>query len=150
MRGMRVTSLVRCVGRKYCPAWMRGAHMTKYVIHFNRMTTKLERKNFDMSHLNAKEKSIAEVFVKIAKEISENPSDGGCKAFYKASEWRARGEDYGTDSELVVVYDGGDLYSICNTTAGCPSFDDSLQEELFKKGYFFEQCTTWYGAVYKS
>ena len=103
-----------------------------------------------MSHLNAKEKSIAEVFVKIAKEISENPSDGGCKAFYKASEWRARGEDYGTDSELVVVYDGGDLYSICNTTAGCPSFDDSLQEELFKKGYFFEQCTTWYGAVYKS
>jgi hypothetical protein len=110
----------------------------------------LTDKDFDTSHLNAKQKSIAKIFMKVAKKYVDEPSGGGCKTFYTPDEWKARGEDYGTESELVVVYDGGDFHSICNTGMGFYTAHESLQEELDKAGYFFEQCTGWYGAVYKA
>lgn len=107
-------------------------------------------KNIDVSHLDEKQKSIADIFIKVAKDFDIEVSEIECKPFYTPKEWTERGEDYGTESELVVVYDG--LYSfshICNTDYGFKAYE-KLQEELSKAGYFFEQCTNWYGAVYKS
>ena len=78
---------------------------------------------------------------------------GGCKAFYSPKEWLSRGEDYGLDSELVVVYDGGDLYYVMNPHyADYPSvfygLQEELEEELKKAGVYSEACYGWHGAIY--
>lgn len=76
-------------------------------------------------------------------------SSGGCKVFYSPSEWQARGEEYGTKSELIVVYDGGDHRMAFNMDGECYHTIDELREELAKVGCFFEEATCWYGSVYK-
>ena len=76
-------------------------------------------------------------------------SSGGCKVFYSPAEWRERGEEYGTESELIVVYDGGDHRCAFNMDCECYKTIDQLQEELHKVGCFFEEATCWYGSVYK-
>ena len=78
---------------------------------------------------------------------------GGCKAFYSPKEWLSRGEDYGLDSELVVVYDWGDLYYVMNPHyADYPSvfygLQEELEEELKKAGVYSEACYGWHGAIY--
>jgi|TARA_R100000656_G_scaffold104176_4_gene76421 hypothetical protein len=71
---------------------------------------------------------------------------GGCKAFYSPKEWEERGESYGCDSELVVVYDGSELSQLCR-------FDGDLygemRRELEKLGLWIDECMSWYAAVYK-
>lgn len=80
---------------------------------------------------------------------------GGCRAFYSPKEWQVRGEEYGTKSELLVVYDGGDLrycFSLdaCYETGAkdCYSLYEGMQAELEKIGLYFEECTCWYSAIY--
>ena len=67
---------------------------------------------------------------------------GGCKVFYSPEEWRARGEAYGAESELVVVYDGSEARYLAE-------FNDGMARALEKEGLFVECCTHWYAAVYK-
>ena len=80
---------------------------------------------------------------------------GGCKTFYSPKEWLDRGEQYGLGSELVVVYDGGDLYYVMNPHyADFPSMFYKLQgeldEELKKAGVYTEACYSWHGAIYEN
>jgi len=70
---------------------------------------------------------------------------GGCKAFYSPREWFARGERYGTRSELVVVYDGGELGEVCRMDG---AFYSELVEALKGQHLYVEECTGWYAAVY--
>ena len=76
-----------------------------------------------------------------------NLQTGGCQTLYQPEEWKDRGEKYGTESELVIVYDGGDLYDIMD------GYLYNLQDELIQAfdaiGLYFEPCTHWYCAVYK-
>lgn len=117
---------------------------------YSQEVNKLTNKNLDVSHLNDKQKSIVDIFVKVAKEFTGEVS-AELKTFWTPEEWKDKGEDYGTESELVVCYDGLNSFShICDTMSGSISAHEKLQDELFKAGYFFEQCTNWYGAVYKS
>ena len=74
---------------------------------------------------------------------------GHCKAFYSPQEWRDRGEEWGRSSLLVVVYDGGDLMSAFDYNCS-DELPDKLQERLMEAGFFFERCTSWYSAIYKS
>jgi hypothetical protein len=67
---------------------------------------------------------------------------GGCKVFYSPQEWRERGEQYGTESELVVVYDGSDARYLAE-------FNPVVEEVLGRLNLFVECCTHWYAAVYK-
>ena len=75
-------------------------------------------------------------------------SSGGCTIFYSPQEWAERGEEYGSESELVIVYDGGDLFDIMD------GYNYTLQDELIKTlakiGLYFEPCTHWYCAVYEN
>jgi len=73
---------------------------------------------------------------------------GGCKTFYTPKEWKARSEKWGTTSELVFVYDGGDLYSIMSNEFGYQTSDE-LQQDLQKIGLYYEECTCWYSAIYE-
>lgn len=74
---------------------------------------------------------------------------GGCRTFYAPSEWRARKEKYGTDqsSLLVVVYDGGDLYSVMSHEFG-HGLSDELEAALRAEGMYFEPATSWYCVIY--
>lgn len=73
---------------------------------------------------------------------------GGCKAFYSPREWSKRGESYGTNSHLIVVYDGGDLGKFFNMNHEAYSLYEEMQSELRKIGLYFEECTGWYSAIY--
>jgi hypothetical protein len=99
-------------------------------------------------------------------------STGGCKAFYSPEEWRERGEMYGKKSELIVVYDGGELRPFFNMDSAYESslmYADFLNENglslpgdynmwstceimqaaLREAGVYAEECTGWYAAIYK-
>jgi hypothetical protein len=96
---------------------------------------------------------------------------GGCTSFYSPTEWARRGESYGKESVLIVVYDGGDLRPYFNMDAAyeadCLMFDflradgkdtskverysmiERTHEALRAAGFFVEECTGWHAAVYK-
>lgn len=69
--------------------------------------------------------------------------------FCSPTVWKARGEEYGTTSDLVLVYDGSYLYDILNTYGG-GIFYESIWNICQKHDYFFEPCTSWYCAFYKN
>jgi hypothetical protein len=74
---------------------------------------------------------------------------GGCRAFYTPEEWKERGEQYGLNAELIVVHDGGDLAPFFNWDYEMRQLSDSMDKALEKAGYYAEQCTCWYAAIYK-
>lgn len=74
---------------------------------------------------------------------------GGCKAFYSPKQWRARGEDYGTEAELIVVHDGGDLAPYFNYDYECYQMVEQMNAALLEAGLFAESCTSWYTAIYR-
>lgn len=86
---------------------------------------------------------------------------GGCKTFYSPEEWRERGEEYGTSSKLIVVYDGGEValsFSMDAAynelarpgTKNCYRFYEAMSKALEEAGFYVEECTGWYAAVYES
>lgn len=75
--------------------------------------------------------------------------NGGCKAFYSAEEWKARREEYGTDSVLILCHDGGELSYRCNSYKGQISEVRRFNEFIASLGYMIEGCTCWYSAVYR-
>ena len=75
---------------------------------------------------------------------------GGCRPFYTPEEWEARGEDYGTESILVLVHDGGDLARFCNEDYGDYPAIDAFQVFLKSKNLYLEGCTCWYSALYSN
>ena len=72
---------------------------------------------------------------------------GGCRAFYSPAEWSGRGEQYGTTSHLIVVYDGGDLRE-CMSLDGSYKVYERLDQRLRAAGLYSEECTCWYTAIY--
>ena len=77
---------------------------------------------------------------------------GGSRVFYSPQEWRDRGEQYGTNSELVIVYDGSDvgrLFSLDKDMTADYVNLNAMSETLHSVGFFAEECTCWYAALYK-
>ena len=98
-----------------------------------------------------------EPFRQVAKDVlyaalevlGKAPYTGGCYTFYTTEEWRERKEEYGIDSELIIVHDGGEFSTLCNYGYCEYTLMEAFTKELKKKGYYIEQCTCWYSAVYK-
>jgi hypothetical protein len=107
-------------------------------------TTRLD--DFRTEHLSGEALKIADI---VRRVIGEDAFGGGCRAFWTPEEWRARKEEYGTDSVLILVHDGGDLAQYCNWDYEQYSLSGQLDEALTKAGYYCEQCTCWYSAVYR-
>jgi len=77
---------------------------------------------------------------------------GGCKVFYSPREWRERGEEYGTDSELIVVYDGADakyLFSLDADMDMSYRNTEYMNNKLHEAGLYAGECTCWYSAIYE-
>ena len=83
------------------------------------------------------------------KVMKEEPYTGGCRTFYSPAEWKERGEEYGLESELILCHDGGDFASLLNSSYGCYDQMERFSKAMEKYGYYVEQCTSWYSAVYK-
>lgn len=73
---------------------------------------------------------------------------GGCQAFYRPEEWQDRGEAYGLKSVLILCHDGGDLGPYCDFAQSCGGSAERFSEWMAKDGFYVEQCTGWYSAVY--
>lgn len=76
---------------------------------------------------------------------------GGCKAFYSPQEWRSRGESYGHNAELVVVYDGSALGLLFSLDKDEPHYKNvnAMAANLKQLGCYSEEQTCWYSAVYR-
>ena len=87
----------------------------------------------------------------IIKEATKDPdfSTGGSPAFYSIQKWKERKEEYGTESELIILHDGGDLAKYFSYDYECYSLIEKMEKSLKKEGLYTEQCTTWYSAIYK-
>ena len=109
-----------------------------------------------IDHLSKEQKNIANtILATIAERESANfthrrgpISGGGCRAFYTPDEWLDRGEDYGTRSKLIVCHDGGDLLPYFSYDGTDYGRSEKMEEALEKLGYYAEQCTCWYTAIY--
>jgi hypothetical protein len=114
--------------------------------------------------LSAKGKKAYAIIVEFLK-AHELTDTGGCTAFYSPAAWRKCGEEYGKKSELIVVYDGGDLRPVFSMDAaydldcmiyqetGKPSTTpyslyEGMQAKLRAAGFHVEECTGYYSAVY--
>lgn len=75
---------------------------------------------------------------------------GGCRPFYTPAEWKNRGEDYGTESVLVLVHDGGDLARFCNSDYADLRAMEDFRSFLKSKNLYLEGCTCWYSAIYET
>ena len=104
-----------------------------------------EPEGFDTYHLDEEQRRIAEVILKSAGA----EDSGGCRAFYTPEEWQDRGEDYGCDSVLIVVHDGGDLARAFNISYGDDETMGAVYEALKAAGFWSEACTCWYTAIYR-
>ena len=74
-------------------------------------------------------------------------SDGG-NAMYSTEKWKERGEDYGNMAVLVITHDGG-CHADMFTNPYAPEYE-KLVEYLGEYGYYPEQCTGWYSAIYRA
>jgi hypothetical protein len=72
---------------------------------------------------------------------------GGCRAFYSPGEWVERGEAYGKNSLLIVVYDGGDVREPFDSN-GDDKHQEAMRSRLKEIGVYSEPCTCWYSAIY--
>lgn len=106
-------------------------------------------RDFDVSALDGEARKVAEALVEYWRE-KDRLYAGGCKVFYSPEAWAERGEDYGTQAVLVLVHDGGDHAPTLNLDYCDYKAYDDLQRALRGMGYFVEQCTGWYSAVYRA
>lgn len=98
--------------------------------------------------LSRKGRQAAQAILKRLKD-DENTDTGGCKTFYSPQEWKDRNENYGTESLLIVVHDGGDLVPYFNLDYMCYDMEEKMQSALRTVGCYAEVCTGWYTAIYE-
>jgi hypothetical protein len=92
----------------------------------------------------------AQAILRRATEDGGGEADtGGCRPFYSPEAWREREEEYGTDSLLVVVHDGGCFAPYFNLDYRCYDKYEDMQKMLKPLGLYAESCTCWYSAVYR-
>ncbi|MEB3023005.1 MULTISPECIES: hypothetical protein [Mycolicibacter] len=100
--------------------------------------------------LSADGKEVAETIRQFLSD-KELQYHGGGGRFYSPAQWHDRGEEYGTNSLLVITHDGGDHAPAFNLDYGHHTLHEELQKLLTDKhGVFIEACTSWYSAVYRA
>lgn len=97
----------------------------------------------------SKEGKIAYKTIMEVMEDTFNIDTGGCTTFYSPKEWIDRKEDYGTKSELIIVYDGGTVGDFFNYENFNYDLINKMDQALKIVGLYTEQCTNWYSALYK-
>lgn len=97
---------------------------------------------FCTDHLDGEQLKIAKIIISV---LGPKANDNGNNSFVPPSEWS---EKFGRGSSLVLVHDGGDLAPYVNYDYGQYALCQELDSALEVAGYYVEQCTCWYAAVY--
>ena len=92
----------------------------------------------------------ARIHATIVKVIGPKARSGGCRGFYTPQQWRQRGEEFGLDSALIVVHDGGDLAPYFNYAYERERLREKMNKALKAIGYYADPCTGWYTAIVKA
>ena len=87
--------------------------------------------------------------VRLLQEKDDLHSGGHTHVFYSPAAWRAKGDGYGLDSELVILHDGGTHAAYFNYNYGNHSAINCMRQAMTEQGLYTEGCTSWYSAVYK-
>lgn len=74
---------------------------------------------------------------------------GGGGKFYTPEQWRDRGEQWGGDSLLIVIHDGGDHSGAFNLDHGMYTLHEAMVQRLADVGVFAEQATSWYSTIWE-
>ena len=82
------------------------------------------------------------------KILGHKPYTGTTQPFYTPQEWKQRGEQYGHNSLLIIIHDGGDYAPLLNLDYQNYQMYETMRKELETQGYYTEQCTNWYSALY--
>lgn len=69
--------------------------------------------------------------------------------FRSPEEHKDMGEEYGRNSELIIVHDGGDLAPRFNLDHQQYEEYDKMVQALKEVGVWSEGCTCWYSAIYE-
>lgn len=84
------------------------------------------------------------------------PADPRHPDFYTPHEWRKRGEQYGLTAVAIVVHDGGAFAPFFSYDHEDYVAMDGMSKALeacatpeAPRGYWAEQCTSWYTAIYR-
>ena len=78
----------------------------------------------------------------------------GQRVFYSPDEWAARGEEYGTNSLLIVIHEASEagialsMDGAYEMNRGNYDLYEALRKELEKKHVYLEQATRWYSCLY--
>ena len=101
--------------------------------------------------LSRKANKLAKAIAKLAKQRDWN---AGQKVFWSPKQWEEKGESYGTDSDLVVLHEGGDhasFFSLDHSYNG-GSYDDYEDQLKFlsKHGFYCESLYSWSSAIYEN
>lgn len=88
----------------------------------------------------------AKVIKSFAKEWKLDT--GGCKTFYSPKEWKKRGEQFGENSELIVVYDGGDLAQFFNYDYENYGTIRRMEKVLSETNVYSEGLYCWCSGIY--
>ncbi len=91
-----------------------------------------------------------EVIVRLLAENDDLKSGGHTHVFYTPEAWRAKGEDYGEGSELIVVHDGGNHAAYFNSDYEAHLLHAKMELALRKNGLYPQPMTNWGTAIYKS
>lgn len=102
--------------------------------------------------LSAKGRKAAYAILRTLKahKVDYISSVPNARLFYTPQEWRDRGEQYGTESELVVLYEEGDhrrFFAMGGEPADYRTHE-AMRAALDVVGVYHEECNGWYGAVY--
>lgn len=95
-----------------------------------------------LEQFNEEERTIANAVITVVG--ADHDFEG---AFRSPRSWD---DDYGGDSKLILIHDGGALAPYCSLDYEDYGLVEELVVALANIGYYAEQCTSWYSAVYKS
>ena len=92
--------------------------------------------------------TILEIVLKFVKD-NDIELEEAYFPFYSPEVWEERGEADGTESKLIVVHEGGELAEYCNMDYMKYDLCEKFTAYLGEYGYYIEQCTGWYSAIYE-
>lgn len=113
---------------------------------------------FEYNHLDGDAREVAALITETIKRHGRatgepddwEPQGRGCKVFRSRRRHIELGETYGHHAVLIVVHDGGDAAPFFNSDYQSYESINVMNKALRDAGYWAEQCTSWYTAIYES